>query len=127
MYEQASHIPVAAGRSFSALFVPRRPGFGAPVELKSVSAELVRACDFAVVGTLEDGLSLRSSGAPHFEYVVAGDLPVEALPGELYYVRLCGTDGRKTYRAAQALVVKADLAAALQNLTALTVASGGFA
>ena len=126
MYEQASQIPVTAGRCFSALFVPRRPGFGAPVELKGVSAELVRVSDFAVVGTLEDGLSLRDSGAPHFEYVVAGSLPAEALPGELYYARLCGTDGRKTYRAVQALVVESDLAVALQNLTALTVAGGGF-
>jgi len=127
MYEQASRIPVTGKRSFCALFVPRRPGFGAPVELKNVSAELVRARDFAVVGTLEEGLLLRSSGAPHFEYVVAGSLPAEALPGELYYARLCGTDGRKTYRAVQALVVAEDLATALQNLTALTVAGGGFA
>lgn len=127
MYERTSHIPVTAKRSFCALFVPRRPGFGAPVELEDVSAELVRACDFAVVGTLGEELSLTSSGAPHFEYVVAGSLPAEALPGELYYARLCGTDGRKTYRAVQALVVEVDLATALQNLTALTVAGGGFA
>ena len=127
MYEQASHIPVTAGCSFSALFVPRRPGFGAPVELKGLSAELVRVSDFAVVGTLEDGLSLRSSGTPHFEYVVEGSPPTEAMPGELYYARLCRSDGRKTYRAVQGLVVAVDVATALQNLTALTVAGGGFA
>ncbi len=127
MYEKASHIPVTAGRSFSALFVPRRPGFGAPIELKNVSAELVRVSDFAVVGSLEDGLSLKGSGAPHFEYVVAGSIPSEASPGELYYARLCGTDGRKTYRAVQGLAVVADLATAVQNLTALAVAGGGFA
>ncbi len=70
---------------------------------------------------------MASSGAPHFEYVVTGSVPAAAVLGSLYSVRFSGRHGRKTYRAVQALVVEVDLATALQNLTALSVAGGGFA
>jgi len=117
---------VMVGSPLTVLFVPRGSTFGAPVELEDVSAELVRASDFEVVGTLEEGLglTLSSSGAPHFEYVVTGSLPPEATSGELYYLRLRGEYGRKTYRAVETLVVEADIATGLQNLLALVAMEG---
>ena len=112
------------GQSWSVLFVPRGSKSGPPIELGCVSAELVRASDFEVVATTEAGLTVASSSAPHFEVVVSGSLPPEAGLGELYYVRLRGEFGRKTYHAVETLVVEADVAAGVQNLLAL-VAMGG--
>ena len=120
---------VTVGRPLSVVFVPRGSLAGPPVELEDVSAELVRASDFEVVGTLGDGLTLTRSGAPHSECVVSGPLPAEAKPGELYFVRLRGEYGRKTYRAVESLVVEADAAAQvstqLQNLIGLVVSGAG--
>jgi|GEM_PF-2534605 len=120
---------VTMGRPLSVLFVPRGSTSGPPVELEDVSAELVRASDLEVVGTLGDGLTLMRSGTPHFECVISGALPTDAKPGELYFVRLRGEYGRKTYRAVESLVVEADAAAQIstqiQNLIALVVSGAG--
>ena len=119
---------VMVGHPLSVLFVPRGSTLGAPVELEDVSAELVRASDFEVVGRLGEGLTLTHSGLPHGEYVVFGPLPPAAAPGELYFVRLRGEYGRKTYRAVESLVVEADavaqLSTQLQNLIALAAMGG---
>ena len=56
---------VMVGHPLSVLFVPRGSTLGAPVELEDVSAELVRASDFEVVGRLGEGLTLTHSGLPH--------------------------------------------------------------
>lgn len=117
---------VTLGRPLRVLFVPRVSISGMPLTLEDVSAELVRASGFEVVGTLGDGLTLTCSERPHSEYVVSGMLPQGAEPGELFFVRLRGEYGRKTYRAVESLVVEADVATQMQNLMALVAMSGGF-
>lgn len=119
-------IRVVAKGPFTALFVPRGSTSGPPIELEGVAAQLVRASDFAVVAELGSGLTLETSGAPHWEYVIAGRAPDDVMPGALYYLRFSGDYGRKTYRAVQTLVVEVDLAARVENLTALVAVGGGF-
>lgn len=115
---------ITAGSTVRALFVPRAFASGVPIALSNVSAELVRASDFSVVADTGGSLVMTTSGTPHHEYLVGGEVPTDAQPGEVYFFRFAGEADGTTYRAVATVRVGADLSASLQAVLALSAVSG---